>query len=91
MRIAMAELQSVGALLAVRANSSNNNTSNTATTTTTTTITTITIIVIIAIIREGIPQNENVCGKIVLNLSFLFSFALLWGGFRHIDSGTIDK
>ena len=41
--------------------------------------------------REGIPQNENVCGKIVLNLSFLFSFALLWGGFRHIDSGTIDK
>ena len=53
-----------------------------ATTTTTT---------IITIIREGIPQNENVCGKVVLNPSFLLSFALLWGGFRHIDSGTIDK
>ena len=35
------------------------------------------------VFREGIPQNENVCGKVVLNLSFLFSFALLWGGFYY--------
>ena len=52
------------------------------------------------IIREGNPQNEQVSfsfclktepTKVVLNLSFLSSFELSWSGFRHTDSGTIDK